>query len=58
MNHGLYSLFGYEGDSVQPHVWWEQHIHPDDQDRVIKSITAASDTKADYWTDEYRYPSR
>lgn len=54
-NHGLYSLFGYEGDSVQTHVWWEEHIHPDDQDRVIKSITAASDTRAEYWTDEYRY---
>ena len=54
-NHGLYSLFGYEGDSVQTHVWWEEHIHPDDQARVIKSITAASDTRADYWTDEYRF---
>lgn len=54
-NHGLYSLFGYEGDSVQTHVWWEEHIHPDDQARVIKSITAASDSRADYWTDEYRY---
>jgi PAS domain S-box-containing protein len=54
-NHGLYSLFGYDGDSVQTHVWWEEHIHPDDQDRVIKSITAASDMRADYWTDEYRY---
>lgn len=54
-NHGLYSLFGYEGDSVQTHVWWEEHIHPDDQDRVVKSITAAGDSRANYWTDEYRY---
>ena len=54
-NHGLHSLFGYEGDGVQKHTWWEEHIHPDDQARVIKSITAASDTRADYWTDEYRF---
>ena len=54
-NHGLYTLFGYEGDTVQNHVWWEERIHPEDQDRVIKSITAAHGTKADYWTDEYRY---
>jgi PAS domain S-box-containing protein len=54
-NHGLYSLFGYEGDSVQKHTWWEEHIHPEDQERVIKSITAASDTRSDYWTDEYRF---
>jgi len=54
-NHGLYSLFGYEGDSVQTHVWWEEHIHPEDKDRVIKTITAAHVTKTDYWTDEYRF---
>lgn len=54
-NHGLYTLFGYEGDTVQTHVWWEEHIHPEDKDRVIKSITAAHVAKADYWTDEYRY---
>jgi len=54
-NHGLYTLFGYEGDTIQAHVWWEEHIHPEDKDRVIKSITAAHVTKEDYWTDEYRY---
>ena len=54
-NHGLQSLFGYDNDSVKAHRWWEEHIHPDDQDRVIKSITAASDTRSDYWTDEYRF---
>jgi len=54
-NHGLQSLFGYDGDSVKAHGWWEEHIHPDDQDRVIKSITTAHVTKADYWTDEYRF---
>jgi PAS domain S-box-containing protein len=54
-NHGLYTLFGYEGDSVQKHTWWEEHIHPDDRDRVIISITTAHETKADYWADEYRY---
>ena len=54
-NHGLHTLFGYDSDSVKAHHWWEEHIHPDDQARVIKSITAASDTRSDYWTDEYRF---
>ncbi|HXD11167.1 MAG TPA: PAS domain-containing protein [Anaerolineales bacterium] len=54
-NHGLQSLFGYDGDSVKAHGWWEEHIHPEDKDRVIKSITTAHVTKADYWTDEYRF---
>ena len=54
-NHGLHTLFGYESDGVQAHAWWEEHIHPEDKERVIKSITAAHDTKTDYWTDEYRF---
>lgn len=54
-NHGLYSLFGYEGDGIQKHTWWEEHIHPEDKDRVIKSITDAHLAKEEYWTDEYRF---
>ena len=54
-NHGLQSLFGYDSDSVKAHRWWEEHIHPDDQERVIQSITAASQARSDYWTDEYRF---
>ena len=55
-NHGLNILFGYDSDNVKAHHWWEKHIHPDDQERVIKRLTAASDTRSDYWTDEYRFP--
>lgn len=39
-NHGLYTLFGYEDESVKAHGWWVEHIHPEYKDRVIKSITA------------------
>ncbi len=54
-NHGLNTLFGYEGDSVQTHVWWEERVHPDDKDRVVESVRNALVQKANYWTDEYRY---
>jgi len=35
-NHVLHTLFGYEyeSDGVQAHAWWEEHIHPEDKDRV------------------------
>jgi PAS domain S-box-containing protein len=54
-NHGLHTLFGYEDDGIQKHLWWVEHIHPGDKDRVVKSITTAHETNADYWTDEYRF---
>jgi len=54
-NHSLHSSFGYEGDSVKAAAWWDKHIPPDDQERVIKRITAASNARSDYWTDEYRF---
>lgn len=54
-NHGLNTLFGYEGDSVQTHVWWEDRVHPDDKDRVVESVRNALEQKNNYWTDEYRY---
>jgi len=54
-NHGLHTLFGYKNDEVQRHAWWEEHIHPEDMDRVIKSITAAHETNTEYWSDEYRF---
>ena len=27
-NHGLNTLFGYEGDSIQTHLWMEERAHP------------------------------
>lgn len=54
-NHGMMTLFGYSGDTVQTHVWWQERVHPDDKDRVVKSVRTALAEKMDYWTEEYRY---
>jgi PAS domain S-box-containing protein len=29
--------------------------HPDDKERVVKSVRSALEQKVDYWTEEYRY---
>ena len=36
--------------------WWEQRIHPDDRERVLKSIHAViADPTGDRWQAEYRF---
>lgn len=40
----LKALLGYEDDEIQNHMDdWEQHIHPDDFDRVMEEVTAYLD---------------
>lgn len=54
-NHGMRTLFGYAGDAVQTHEWWQERVHPDDKERVVKSVRNALEQKVEYWTEEYRY---
>ena len=54
-SHGLSSLFGFSLDGDLNHVWWRDHVHPDDRAEVeagIAAILAGSDS---YWADEYRF---
>jgi PAS domain S-box-containing protein len=54
-NHGMWTLFGYSGASVQTHQWWQERVHPDDKERVTQSVGRALQQKLDYWTEEYRF---
>lgn len=54
-NHGMRTLFGYAEDTVQTHNWWQERVHPDDKERVVKSVRSAMENKLEYWTEEYRY---
>ncbi|HSL30282.1 MAG TPA: PAS domain-containing protein [Anaerolineales bacterium] len=54
-NHGMRTLFGYSGDTVQTHAWWRERVHPDDMAQVAASLQRALEQKADYWTEEYRF---
>lgn len=33
--------------------WWEQHIHPNDHDRVVKSVQDAFRDRTPFWSAEY-----
>lgn len=35
--------------------WWEEHIHPEDRERVVNGLHAALEGGEDHWTDEYRF---
>ncbi|MFN8597509.1 MAG: PAS domain S-box protein [Anaerolineae bacterium] len=54
-NHGLQSLFGYAGETLRAHAWWEEHIHPDDLERAVTSLNQAVAQRSQSWSCEYRY---
>ncbi|GAB3694507.1 hypothetical protein GCM10027592_15510 [Spirosoma flavus] len=55
-NEGFFTLFGHNHDRLKsgPDSWYE-HIHPDDQQRVLKSIHEVIDSGGTNWSDEYRF---
>ncbi len=55
-NEGLQTRFGYEPHQIEEDaVWWYEHIHPEDRERVVHGIHEAIDHGETFWTDEYRY---
>jgi PAS domain S-box-containing protein len=48
-----FSGFSYDDETLLP---WEKFIHPDDKERVVNSITAATtDPDEQIWQQEYRF---
>lgn len=35
--------------------WWIEHVHPEDRDRVSRSVSAAIKGTGERWSDEYRF---
>jgi len=55
-NEGFQELFGYTPDQVEATIaWWEDHIHPDDRERVVAGIHAIIDGGGPAWSAEYRF---
>ncbi len=55
-NEGVSTLFGYSRDEVGSEAtWWTEHIHPEDQERVISGLYQQIDGGAKSWSDEYRF---
>lgn len=55
-NEGLEVLFGHSPDELEPDIRsWTKHIHPEDQEWVVKSIEDAIQNPGTNWQAEYRF---
>ena len=55
-NDAVETVFGHKQNEIYPEVkWWNDHIHPEDRDRVLAGIHGVLDHGGTYWSDQYRY---
>ena len=55
-NEGIKSVFGYPAEAVENDGhWWDQHIHPEDRERILNGQRAVIEQGGHFWADEYRY---
>ncbi|MEX0905781.1 MAG: PAS domain-containing protein [Balneolaceae bacterium] len=53
---GIETVFGYKKkDYLGVSEFWQSKIHPEDKDRVMKSMEEAENSEALEWNDEYRF---
>ena len=53
---GLQTVFQYQtGERRYDHDWWSATIHPDDLDKVAKSVKVIIDRGGQFWSKEYRF---
>ncbi len=52
----LQILFGYtKAESQKDSLWWDNHIHPSDSQRVLEKLNNALLNEETIWEDEYRF---
>jgi two-component system sensor kinase FixL len=50
------AFFGYpDSEEMTSLAWWEDRIHPEDRNRVTRSLDAAVEGKQTHWTESYRF---
>lgn len=54
-SQGLRTLFGYAGETLRHHSWWQEHAAPEDVPRIEASVLAATSSDEHFWSDEYRF---
>lgn len=53
---GLTTIYGYRPEAIEPTTaWWYDHIHPEDRERIRRSVVSALEGSDAHWTDEYRF---
>jgi two-component system, NarL family, sensor histidine kinase UhpB len=55
-NDRLSSIFGYSADELKNNTeWWENNIHPEDKERVVRKMNNLLELNKITWEDEYRF---
>jgi PAS domain S-box-containing protein len=49
------TMFGYPVHQVTNNAWWEEHVHPEDRERVLSVIDDVLRGVGETWSDEYRF---
>src|SRR5690606_38123206 len=57
-NEALQRVLGYPSGQFGHIADWEDAVHPDDRQRVIRDLHAAIDGGAESWSNEYRFRKR
>ncbi len=52
-------VFGYLPEEVGPEEkWWDEHIHPDDRERIVSKMDSLIAGNESIWSEEYRFRRR
>ncbi|HLL56181.1 MAG TPA: PAS domain S-box protein [Myxococcaceae bacterium] len=52
----MYNVLGYRREDVRGSLlWWSEHLHPEDRERVAAGLDEAIEGGLDAWSDEYRF---
>jgi len=54
-NGAVEAMFGYPARQETDSAWWEDHIHPEDRERVVSGIDAVLENGEEMWSEEYRF---
>ncbi|MDB6031804.1 MAG: hypothetical protein JWM16_2142 [Verrucomicrobiales bacterium] len=53
---GITTLFGYKPEEIESTVLWRhEHLHPEDQERVMRGLQEALDKGSERWMDKYKF---
>ena len=59
VNENVSKVFGYPPEEIEPTgAWWTEHLHPEDQERVVTSIDQLVRSGGFVWNAEYRFRRR
>ena len=49
-------VFGYRAEEIGPEEkWWDEHIHPDDLERILSKLDEFTNSPGSIWSEEYRF---